>query len=204
LELLFYVWCHVTMLYDGGKRMRPVSEHKLLRRWTSVQDAADSKTSIISTEELPQGFKLDAFEDPTPEVIHTLFNELRESIHKDHILIKRAIRPYPPPVPMKHFDNPKEYSKAAKEAYDEFLRSVNEAIQKLISIHGLLRSPRRRILIPDHPMSMLVVCLCSLWCCLFPVTGLRPAAPFRPLTISTPTLLAVAASGHDPAFQMSW
>jgi hypothetical protein len=118
--------------------MRSVSEHKLLCRWISIKDAVDSKARLISMSELPEGFTLDTFDESTAEVICIVFFELRELILKNHRLIDQAHRPYPPPVPMKDFD---DYSTAAEDAYDEFLRPINEAIQKLTSIHPNWTSP---------------------------------------------------------------
>jgi hypothetical protein len=95
----------------------------------------------MSFRGLPRGFKLDAFEEPTTKVIRVLFYGLRESIHRDHLLIDRATRLHPPPIPMKRFDIWKEYATAAEEAYGEFLHPVNEAIQKLTSIHPNWAAP---------------------------------------------------------------
>jgi hypothetical protein len=119
--------------------MRPASDHPILEEWTyRPKQAAACKARLISMPDLPRGFTLDAFEESSAEVIRIVFFELRELILRSHRLIDKADRQYPPPVPMKDFD---DYSTAAEDAYDEFLRPINEAIQKLSSIHPNWTSP---------------------------------------------------------------
>src|SRR5882762_8733844 len=48
LESFFYVLCHVTFLYDGGRPMQPTSTHPELKTWNLPRDAAArSKRSFL-------------------------------------------------------------------------------------------------------------------------------------------------------------
>jgi hypothetical protein len=114
-------------------------DHPILEEWAyRPKQAAVCKARLISTPGFPEGFTLDAFEESSADVIRIVFFVLQELILKNHFLMDQAHQQYPPLVPMKDFD---DYSTAAENAYDEFLRPVNEAIQKLTSIHPNWTSP---------------------------------------------------------------
>src|SRR5882762_10905431 len=55
LESFFYVLCHVTFLYDGGRPMKPTSSHPALHDWNSRRrDAANAKHSFLFSDQLPR------------------------------------------------------------------------------------------------------------------------------------------------------
>jgi len=48
LESFFYVWCHVTFLYDGGRPMQRTSSHLMLHDWNSRRrNAANANARFL-------------------------------------------------------------------------------------------------------------------------------------------------------------
>src|SRR5882762_5277901 len=78
LESFFYVWCHVTFLYDGGRSIQPTFNHPVLHDWNSRRrHAANAKRLFLFNHRLPRGTPLHGLDADTRVVIIKLIDSLR-------------------------------------------------------------------------------------------------------------------------------
>jgi len=78
LESFFYVWCHVTFLYDGGRPMQRTSSHLMLHDWNSRRrNAANAKRSFLLDDDVPPDTPLIGLDTDTCDVVGKLIDSLR-------------------------------------------------------------------------------------------------------------------------------
>jgi len=138
LESFFYVWCHVTFLYDGDRPMQPTSSHPELKAWNYTWDiAARSKRSFLLDDNVPMDTPLNYLDADTRVLVFKLMNSLRDVIVPTLRSHGRAVggQPGALPVPMDVFESWEDYKTSAEQAYGDFLRPVNEAINTLKATH---------------------------------------------------------------------
>jgi len=139
LESFFYVWCHVTFLYNGGRPMQPAANHPELKRWNFPRDAAAvSKRSFLLSNRLPRDTPLSGLDADTRVVVIKLIDFLRAVFLPTMHSYDNAVEEHRDilPAPMHVFDSWEDYETSAEQAYDDFLRPVNEAIGVLRATHG--------------------------------------------------------------------
>ena len=75
LKSFFYVWCHVTFLYNGGRPMQPAANHLELKTWNSTRElAARSKCSFLYSDQLPRDAALNGLDINTRVLVFELIN----------------------------------------------------------------------------------------------------------------------------------
>ena len=116
--------------------MKSVSSHETLRLWMlSPEAAASIKFAFLFQPTLPPHVKLESLDAETRRVFRKLHRSLR-MLFAPHVSIVDGAYSYDPvdpdsPKSMQRFVTWKEYKTAAKDAYDSFLRLVNDAIEEL-------------------------------------------------------------------------
>src|SRR5882762_3486920 len=78
LESFFYVWCHVTFLYNRGCPMQPAASHPVLKTWNSPRElAASSKGLFLLNHRLPRDTPLHGLDADTRVTVIKLIDSLR-------------------------------------------------------------------------------------------------------------------------------
>ena len=138
LESFFYVLCHVTFLYDGGRPMKPTSSHPELKKWNSTRElAAGQKGFFLLDNDVPPDTPLDGLDTDTCNVVSKLIDSLRAVFVPILESYGRAVKVHRGilPAPMHVFESWEDYKTSAEEAYNDFLRPINEAIETLKATH---------------------------------------------------------------------
>jgi len=136
LESFFYVLCHVTFLYNPGRLMKSVSSHEILCDWMAMpKAAANAKFVLLFQRTLSPLAKFESLSTEIQHVFRKLHGSLCTLLVPHVSMISRAYNynPVDPdsPNPMQRFVTWKKYKTAATDAYDSFLRPVNDAIKEL-------------------------------------------------------------------------
>jgi len=138
LESFLYVLCHVTLLYDGGRPMKPTSSHAELKAWNSARElAAHSKGFFLFNHRLPKDTPLNCLNADTRVLVLELINSLRAvivpTIHSYNDAVDNHYDGLA--APMHLFESWDDYKTSAEMAYNDFLRPINEAIETLKATH---------------------------------------------------------------------
>jgi len=131
LESFFYVLYHVAVSYNGGRPMQPAVNHPALKGWSLPRDqAATAKGFFMLRPRLPR--VTSSFNDGpyTADQFFAPLDSLRAVFLPNFRSYDDAVES-PSSVSMHSFVSWEDYTKSAEEAYDKFLRSVNEVIDAL-------------------------------------------------------------------------